>query len=175
MYNVSLILVVILFLILVILTIELTISTDTLNRLPSNIYTDTLDPAILDQTFSVLILIFLVGAISLGVLIYYKSTLVNNPTTISPSDNSFISASRVDAFVYGFTFIIILGLLISIFFTFRSLGDINTFLSSFESVVTTEDANFVKSSRSNTRVALILEGVSLLFSIFILIGYAGGF
>ena len=175
MYYGTIFVIVILFLIIVIITILLTLSSDTLNRLPSNIYTDTLNSDITEQTFAVLTLIFLVGfTISLGVLVYYKSSLVSNPTVVNMNDNSFISASRVDSFVYGFVGIILIGLLIVLALTWTSLDGINFFLSSFESVVTPETVTNVRDARSNTRIALALEVIALLFVIFTIAGYASG-
>lgn len=169
MYYGCIFLTVILFIIVLIISVELTVVTDELNRLPSNIYTELLDFTISDLTFAVIILIFLLGfIISLGILLYYKGTLDTN--VVAP--DAPVSGYRSSIFIYSFIAIIMVGLLIVAAITFDSRSELNLFLKAFGTVVTVDNVSTINDSISRELISLVLSIAGFFLALFILICYA---
>jgi RsiW-degrading membrane proteinase PrsW (M82 family) len=137
------------------------VSNDTLNRLSISEDTTLLDVAISDETFSVLIAIFIIGfIISLSILIYYR-------TGILEMDSLF----RVNVFLYLFIGLILIGLLIIIALTWSASLDIKTYLNTPENIedITDLSSNKFNTSLSYLNISLLLAVVALLFTFVVLV------
>lgn len=175
MYELSLFFIIFLLIIIIIASFELTISTDIYARIILTSYTNNLENVSTDQTLAIIFLIFIIGFIlALGILIYYKRSLLSESTTIDSSlNNSFLSKSYVDIFVYVFTASIILGLLFITILLWLSLNNTYSYLSNYEQVTDFTTVEEINNAIMNTIIAFSLSILGAIIAFCIILTYTG--
>jgi hypothetical protein len=175
MYLGSLIFVVIIFIIIFVLSILLVIASDNLIRLPSGKPYTNLDNDISYLTFGVITTIFLIGIVlSLGVLIYYRSTFTSASSDTGIQPDAPISSSRTDLFAYLFMALCILGGLILLSLLWTTNSDAGNFLDIYSNSITKEQVSDITIAKNYIFDSLILDIVFLLFTLLIICLYSSG-
>lgn len=175
MYLGSLIFVVIIFIIIFVISILLVIASDNLIVLPSGSPYTKLDSDISYLTFAVIVTIFLIGIVlSLGVLIYYKSTFTSPSSDTGIQPDAPISSSRTDLFVYLFAALCLLGSLILFAILWNVNSDIGSFLNLYSFTITNQETSEVTTAKNYIFDSLILDAAFFIFTLFIIALYSSG-